>query len=119
MNFGEESAPVLFCYAMHKDPGGTLAVELVANDCVAPTAADKALGFGAVVGELVMQQIVEVRGRPLRADCEDGGVGLLVDRVGRPVMDCWLMELLDEYPGQVGARREPILASSSASALLL
>ena len=65
VDFLEELSTVLFRYASHEDARWAFTVELVSGHCVSPAGTRDPLGFRAIFGEFVVQEVGEVWSGPL------------------------------------------------------
>src|SRR6266542_2611557 len=101
MNFLEQFSSALFGDAPHENAGSTSAVELFSSNYhVSPAAPSDSLSLSPIFWKFVVEQVVEVRGCPVRVDGEDLCFDRLVDRFSSLLADGRLVELLNKNAGR-------------------
>src|SRR5438105_8317446 len=100
MNLLEQFSSVLLGDASHKYVGCTPMVKLFSSNYhVSPAAPSDSLSLSPIFWKFIVEQVVEVRGCPVRVDGEDLCFDRLVDRFSSLLADGRLVELLNENAG--------------------
>ena len=101
MNLLEQFSSVLLRDASHKYARCTSVVELfTSNYHISPAAPSDSLGLSPIFWKFIAEQVVEVRGCPVRVDHKDLCFGRLVDRFSSLLADGQQVELLNKDTGR-------------------